>query len=132
MYTINHKIVWISILFQALGCIFWLYFAPEPLAALQLHTIDISILYVFLAIISYVYFYAWALNKMMIASKIEMCVVIFLIWLFYLLPNLFIAKEMLNLDQNSILYIVAFSASGVLINSFVLPFSRSSRSIFKT
>lgn len=132
VYKINHKIVALSITCQIVACIFWLIFAPFSLRAQGLHTLGLSTLGVVFSIVVYVYFYAWILNRMVISSKPEMVFTIFIIWLFYLLPNLVIAKELLDLSLETLFYISSFSAVAVVINAFILPFARSSRSIFKT
>lgn len=128
----NHKVVCFSIACQMIGCLVWLFFAPESLPPFESNTLFISILISLFAIISSVYFYAWVLNKMMINSKFEMSCIIFCIWLFYLMPNLLIVKTIMVVDSHTALYVIAFSAGASFLNAIILPFSRSSRSIFKT
>ena len=131
MYKVNHKIICLSIVCQVIGCIFWLVFAPSSLQPFHSETLLLSILITLLAIISSVYFYAWILNRMMITSKFEMAVVIFLMWFFYLMPNLMIVKTIMVVDFKTAFYVMAFSAAASFVNAIILPFSRSSRSIFK-
>lgn len=131
MYKINHKVVCLSIVCQVVGCIFWLVFAPSSLQPFQSDTLFLSILITLFAIISSVYFYAWILNRMMINTKIEMAAVIFLIWFFYLMPNLMIVKTIMVVDFQIAFYVMGFSAAASLVNAIILPFARSSRSIFK-
>ncbi len=129
VYKINHKIVWASIVLQMTIFSVWLFFAPDTLNNVSLN-IYALILSGFLAIFLYVYFYAWMLNRMMIRSIGEACLLLFSIWLFCLLPNLFIALSFLVLSKDIMLYIMTFSCLALLINIITLPFSRCTRSIF--
>ncbi|TBR44948.1 hypothetical protein CBF23_000120 [Marinomonas agarivorans] len=127
----NHKVVCFSIVCQIIGCFIWLFFAPDSLQPFQSDTLYFSILITLFAIISSVYFYAWVLNKMMVVSKIEMAGLIFCIWLFYLMPNLLIVKTIMVVDFQTAFYVMVFSGGASFVNAIILPFSRSSRSIFK-
>lgn len=129
MYRINHKMIFISILTQMAFGFFWLTAAPTPLISAQP---DTSLVLTALAcIISFVYFYAWLISKLRSSSRWEMGAIAISLWLFCVLPNILITHLLFDLSLDVQIYILAFSAVATLLNAIILPFSRSSRSIFK-
>lgn len=129
MYKINHKVIFISILAQLVFGFFWLSAAPSPLKS---NEPDFRlILIVCLCIISFVYFYAWLISKIRSSSRWEMGVIAISLWLFCVMPNVVITQFLFDLGLDLQIYILSFSAIASLINAIILPFSRSSRSIFK-
>lgn len=130
MYKINHKVIFISILTQLLFGFFWLTTAPSPFLS---HDPDLSlVLIACLCIISFVYFYAWLISKMRSSSRWEMGLVAIFLWFFCIVPNVVITQLLLDLALDLQIYMLVFSAVASLLNAFILPFSRSSRSIFKS
>lgn len=127
----NHKIVWLSVVVQYLACIAWAHFTPFSSDRVRIELMMHSLLPIAISIIIYVYFYAFLLNKMQVSSKLKIFITVILIWLFYMLPQLFIIKEVLALEKEDVQFILILSGGSVFINSIILPFSRSSRSIFK-
>lgn len=129
MYKINHKVIFISILTQLLFGFFWLKAAPSPLIS---NEPDFSlILTASLAVISFVYFYAWLISKLRSSSRWEMAWIATSLWLFCVMPNVVITQLLFDLSLDLQMYILTFSAIASLLNAIILPFSRSSRSIFK-
>lgn len=129
MYKINHKVIFISILAQLAFGFFWLTAAPSPFIS---NEPDFRlILIACLCIISFVYFYAWLINKVRSSSRWEMGVIAVSLWLFCVMPNLVMTQFLFDFGLDSQIYIYSFSAIASLINAVILPFSRSSRSIFK-
>ncbi|WP_157196866.1 hypothetical protein [Marinomonas sp. S3726] len=129
MYKINHKMIFISILTQMAFGFFWLTAAPTPLISIQP---DISLALTALAcVVSFVYFYAWLISRLRSSSRWEMGAVAISLWLFCVLPNVVITHLLFDLSLDVQIYTLAFSAVATLLNAIILPFSRSSRSIFK-
>lgn len=129
MYKINHKMIFISILTQMAFGFFWLTAAPTPL--ISIHP-DISLALTALAcVVSFVYFYAWLISRLRSSSRWEMGAVAISLWLFCVLPNVVITHLLFDLSLDVQIYTLAFSAVATLLNAIILPFSRSSRSIFK-
>ncbi|MGB0941647.1 MAG: hypothetical protein ACPGUE_04565 [Marinomonas sp.] len=129
MYKINHKMIFISILTQMAFGFFWLTAAPTPLISIQP---DISLALTALAcVVSFVYFYAWLISRLRSSSRWEMGAIAISLWLFCVLPNVVITHLLFDLTLDVQIYTLAFSAIATLLNAIILPFSRSSRSIFK-
>lgn len=129
MYKINHKVILISILAQLALGFFWLTAAPSPFISNEL---DFRlILIACLCIVSFVYFYAWLMSKIRSSSRFEMGLIAISLWLFCVMPNLVITQFLFDLGLDLQIYILSFSAIASLLNAIILPFSRSSRSIFK-
>ncbi len=130
MYKINHKVILISILAQLALGFFWLTAAPSPLISNEPGSQ--LILIACLCIISFVYFYAWLMSKIRTSSRFEMGLIAISLWLFCVMPNLVITQFLFELGLDQQIYILSFSAIASLLNAIILPFSRSSRSIFKS
>ncbi|OUR80758.1 hypothetical protein A9Q77_02500 [Marinomonas sp. 42_23_T18] len=129
MYKINHKVILISILAQLALGFFWLTAAPSPLISNEPGSQ--LILIACLCIISFVYFYAWLMSKIRTSSRFEMGLIAIALWLFCVMPNIVITQFLFELGLDQQIYILSFSAIASLLNAIILPFSRSSRSIFK-
>jgi len=130
VYKINHKVILISILAQLALGFFWLTAAPSPLISNEPGSQ--LILIACLCIISFVYFYAWLMSKIRTSSRFEMGLIAISLWLFCVMPNLVITQFLFELGLDQQIYILSFSAIASLLNAIILPFSRSSRSIFKS
>ena len=129
MYKINHKVIFISILTQLIFGFFWLTTAPSPFIS---NEPEFSLaLVAALSVICFVYFYAWLISKLRSNTRWEMAVIAVCLWLFCILPNLIVSQLLFDLTLDSQIYLFSFSAVATLLNAFILPFSRSSRSIFK-
>ena len=108
---------------------FWLTAAPTPLISIQP---DISLALTALAcVVSFVYFYAWLISRLRSSSRWEMGAIAISLWFFCVLPNVVITHLLFDLTLDVQIYTLAFSAIATLLNAIILPFSRSSRSIFK-
>ncbi|WP_438467384.1 hypothetical protein [Marinomonas sp. PE14-40] len=121
--------IFISILTQIAFGFFWLTAAPAPLISAQP---DVSLVLTALAcIVTFVYFYAWLISRLRSSSRWEMAGIAISLWLFCVLPNILMTHLLFDLTLDVQIYILAFSAVATLLNAIILPFSRSSRSIFK-
>ncbi|KZM39968.1 hypothetical protein OA92_18015 [Marinomonas sp. SBI22] len=121
--------IFISILTQMAFGFFWLTAAPTPLISIQP---DISLALTALAcVVSFVYFYAWLISRLRSSSRWEMGAIAISLWLFCVFPNVVITHLLFDLTLDVQIYTLAFSAIATLLNAIILPFSRSSRSIFK-
>ncbi|EAQ66284.1 hypothetical protein MED121_06365 [Marinomonas sp. MED121] len=108
---------------------FWLTAAPTPFISDEP---DVSLgVIAFFCVLSFSYFYAWLISKMRSTSRWQMGGIAISLWLFCVMPNILITQFLFDLNFDQKIYLLAFSMIASLSNAIILPFSRSSRSIFK-
>lgn len=138
MYKINYKAIILVFLFQILAAIAWYSLVP-PLLFLdgivvdglsQSPSISVAALFVFSTFI-HVLFIAWLLVRVKGTSAFGRFFLVIGIWLFIVLPNYAVLNLYLNLSILEGVYLLSYGAISCLVTALILPFWRSSRSIFK-
>ena len=140
MYKLNYKAIMLVFLFQILAAIAWYSLAPSLsfLEGAINNTGDkpqypsISVLVLFAcSIFIHVLFVAWLLVRVKGTSAFGRFFLVLGIWLFIIVPNYVVLNLYLNLSSLESVYLLSYGVINCLIAALILPFWRSSRSIFK-
>jgi hypothetical protein len=138
VYKINYKAIILVFLFQILAAVAWYSLAPSLLfldgvitvSMPQYPSAGVAALFVCSTFI-HVLFMAWLLVRVKGTSAFDRFVLVIGIWLFIVLPNYAVLNLYLNLNVLEGVYLLSYGAISCLITALILPFWRSSRSIFK-
>lgn len=138
MYRTNFKAIFLVFVFQIIAGVLW--YASTPSSFLgrsllegttqQQPSAQLILMFVFSALV-YLLFIAWLLGRIQIPSMFGRLCLIVGVWLFVALPNLFFVSLHLELEATEQVYLASYGLVNTLLTVLILPFSRSSRSIFK-
>lgn len=138
MDKVNYKAVMLVFLFQILAAIAWyslvlpLLFEDDAVLGIFLQSASITMALLFFgSTFIQVSFIAWFLVRVKGSSALGRFFWVIGVWLFVVLPNYIVLNLFLGLGVLEGIYLLSYSAVSCLIAALILPFWRSSRSIFK-
>lgn len=138
MYRTNFKAIILVFVFQIIAGVLWYASTPSSFLGRSLlegaNQKQASAQLVFMFALSafvYLLFIAWLLERVQIPSLFGRLCLIVGVWLFIVLPNLFFVSVHLELEAAEQVYLASYGLVNTLLTVLILPFSRSSRSIFK-
>lgn len=135
MYRIHKRAVLLTILLQLVLGGMWYTGAPKTLSSngqVALDGLDLAgVLPLAIAIVVYTLFCAWLLSKFRGISSFQGMILILFSWFFMVLPNFVFVSVLHDFGAEKVGYLLSLGGACALTAAVILPFWRSTRSIFK-
>jgi hypothetical protein len=113
----------------------WYTGAPKTFSSngpIALDSLDVAgLLPIAIAIVVYTLFCAWLLSRFRGLSSFQGMMLILFSWLFMVLPNFVFVSVLHDFGSEKVGYLLSLGGACALTAAVILPFWRSTRSIFK-